>query len=452
MTRKLYNKESVSEIASQFKTRTEFARAVSGAYNYAHRMGILDEVCAHMQAKPQPWSRERVAQIAKQFKTRGEFNKHAKAAYGFAHKKGFLDEVCSHMEWVQNAAKHSDERLHQEALKYSRRIDFQKGSKNLYNTAHRRDLLDQICAHMTPRHTWSLKEVKELAQPYKLRSSFQKENTGAYAWAHKQGLLDQVCSHMPTRPRKKWDKEAVLTLAKQCGTRVNLERTSKAAINAALSDGYWHEVLDLFPDSGWYPEAIFEEARKYKTRSEFAKGSIGAYRAAIRLGLEDKACDHMEWKIHHYSDEELSKLAQQYKTRTDFAYEYPGAANAARKRGIWEKICEHMGPVKSGFREDKPAVLYLLVDHNISRVNVGITGRFKHRLATHNLNDRADYQVLRLVEFTEGETPRSAERLILEGLREKGIEPLDGTREEFSDVHLFEVQSLFDEVVDAALV
>ena len=452
MSRKLYNKESVSEIAAQFKTRSEFALAVSGAYNYAKRMGILDEVCAHMQAKPQPWTRERAARVAKQFKTRTEFNKHAKAAYSFAYRKGILDEICGHMTLVQHAYKYSDQQLREEAQKYRRRIDFQNGSKQLYKAALNRGLLDQICAHMTARHTWDIRTVKELAKPYKKRNDFAQANRGAHKWASMHGVLDQVCAHMPVRSRGKWTKQAVLALARQCGTRVNLERKSKAAINAALSDGYWHEVLDLFPDSGWYPEAIFEEARKYKTRSEFAKGSIGAYRAAIRLGLEDKACDHMEWKINHYSDEELAKLAKQYKTRTDFVYEYPGAANAARNRGIWEKICEHMGPVKSGFREDKPAVLYLLVDHYISRVNVGITGRFKHRLATHNLNDRADYQVLRLVEFTEGETPRAAERLILEGLREQGIEPLDGTREEFSDAHLFTVQSLFDEVVDAALV
>ena len=451
MTRKLYNKENVTEIAAQFKTRTEFVRAVSGAYNYAHRMGILDEVCAHMQAKPKPWTKDRAAQVAKQFKTRTEFNKHAKAAYAYAHRKGILDEVCSHMKWAQHAYKYSDQQLREEALKYRRRVDFQNGNKKLYKAALHRGLLDQICGHMIVRHTWDLRKVIELAKPYRRRNDFAQDHRGAHKWASMHGLLDQVCAHMPIKGREKWNKQAVLALAKKCGTQEELRKASKAAMNAAQSDGYWHEVLDLFPDSGWYEEAVIEEARKYKTRNEFAAGSIGAYRAAIRLGLQAVAFDHMEELLHQYTEEELADLARQFKTRTDFAYNYPAAAAYARRHNIWDSICEHMGSAKSGFRDDKPAVLYLLVDHSISRINVGITGRFKHRLAAHNLSDRAEYQVLRLVEFTEGETPRTAERLILEGLREKGIGPLDGTREEFSDVHLFEVQSLFDEVVDAAL-
>lgn len=444
---KPWNKESALEAAKHFKKRSEFAKKNAAAYDYAAREGILDEVCDHMRKQPRSWDKTSVLEVARQFKTRGEFAKHGKNAYMHAHRHGFLAEVCGHMQSFQ---KYSDQQLLQEALKYSRRIDFQKGSKNLYNTAHRRGLLDRICSHMLAMHMWDIRQVRELAGSYHRRSDFSKAQRGAYKWASKNGVLDQVFSHIPEKKRAKWDKSSVIALAIDCGTLVDLRKASKAAINAAMLDGYWQEVLDLFPDSGWYPEAIIEEARKYNSRSAFARGSIGAYRATLRLGLEEKVFNHMQDLIHHYSDQDLFDLAKRYKSRTDLVFDLPGASDAARKRGIWDQICEHMGPAKSGFREDKPAVLYLLVDSNISRINLGITGRFKARLATHNLNDRADYQVLRLIEFGEGETPRVAERLILEGIRAKGIEPLDGTREEFLDIHLIAIQTLFDEVVDAA--
>ena len=44
----------------------------------------------------------------------------------------------------------------------------------------------------------------------------------------------------------------------------------------------------------WTTERCIEDAKSYKTRSSWAKGSASAYQAARRNGLLDKCCAHME--------------------------------------------------------------------------------------------------------------------------------------------------------------
>ena len=45
---------------------------------------------------------------------------------------------------------------------------------------------------------------------------------------------------------------------------------------------------DKKPSNYWTKERVFEKAREYNTRTEFARGNSGAYAAAKRYGLLDE--------------------------------------------------------------------------------------------------------------------------------------------------------------------
>ena len=90
------------------------------------------------------------------------------------------------------------ETVQKEALLYSKRFDFQKGSNGAYDAAHKNGWLDEVCSHMQnkPRTNWTFVLLQQEALKYKSRSEFGRAAKGAYAYALRNGFLDEVCGHM----------------------------------------------------------------------------------------------------------------------------------------------------------------------------------------------------------------------------------------------------------------
>ena len=62
----------------------------------------------------------------------------------------------------------SNEVLHQIALKYMKRSEFQRNDSSAYSVACRRGILDDICKHMeSPYRNLSKKELAHIAKKYK---------------------------------------------------------------------------------------------------------------------------------------------------------------------------------------------------------------------------------------------------------------------------------------------
>ena len=80
------------------------------------------------------------------------------------------DELFSHMISVQKPTGYwTKERCQKEALKYTRRVDFQKGSVSAQNAAARAGWMDEICQHMGKSHAekqYTKEEILESARKY----------------------------------------------------------------------------------------------------------------------------------------------------------------------------------------------------------------------------------------------------------------------------------------------
>ena len=98
MSNRKHTLESVKEEANKYKTRSEFEKGSGGAYQWAQRNGLLDEVCSHMEVVRSVWSLESVKEEAKKYNTRSQFQENSKGAYDWAHRNGLLDEVCGNMD------------------------------------------------------------------------------------------------------------------------------------------------------------------------------------------------------------------------------------------------------------------------------------------------------------------------------------------------------------------
>ena len=99
---------------------------------------------------------------------------------------------------MANPSKWTPESIHKEALRYSTRSAFSKGSRGAYQAAQQNGWLDEVCAHMQskPKTKWTYEAIKNEALNYETRSAFQKGNAGAYHAARRRGWLDEVCAHM----------------------------------------------------------------------------------------------------------------------------------------------------------------------------------------------------------------------------------------------------------------
>jgi hypothetical protein len=186
------------------------------------------------------------------------------------------------------------EMLAAEAAKYQTRSEFVRGSKNAYQVAHRRNLLDEICGHMTGQRTsWTDEMLAAEAAKYQTRSEFWRSNEAAYAAAQNRKLLDQICGHMTGNA--KWTTETLTTEAAKYQTRKEFERGNVKAYQAAKA----RKLLDLICShmtaqrTDWTTETLTAEAAKYQTRSAFERGNEAAYQAAKRHEILDEICGHM---------------------------------------------------------------------------------------------------------------------------------------------------------------
>lgn len=196
------------------------------------------------------------------------------------------------------------EKLHKEARKYSRRVDFQRLSASAYVNARKQGILEEICSHMEKcLKYWTNEDLLEEARKYKTRMDMRKNNYPAYCRIHKRKIQETCFYHMDS-VRKKWDRESVL-----------------------------------------------KEVEKYKTRKDFEEGSVSAYCASIRLKMGDEIRKILYYKMNNWTNEDLACEAKKFKTRGEFYRKSPAKHLISCRRGILEEICNHMkrsGSTSSG--------------------------------------------------------------------------------------------------------
>ena len=148
---------------------------------------------------------------------------------------------------------------------------------------------------------------------------------------------------------QKWTYEMLLAEARKYKTRKGFERGSPNAYHASYRRGILDDICSNmeYVFTYWNDEMLREEALKYKTRSEFQKGSKNAYQACCYRGILDEVCSHMENVLTYWTDEMLFAEARKYKTRYEFQKGSVSAYQVCRDRGILNNVCSHMEYVKT---------------------------------------------------------------------------------------------------------
>jgi very-short-patch-repair endonuclease len=194
-TQMRWTHDKILKEALKHTTRYDFQKYSNRAYQAALRMGILDQVCAHMKAAYHYWTDSELYQEALKYTNRWEFQKYSQSAYEAARMRGILNNICGHMDSLYN--RWTDEGIHKEAIKYTTRNEFKKGNYGAYQAACIRGILDQVCGHMKDVYFHRTDhEIHQEALKFTTRWEFQKHSHNAYSAARIRGILDMVCSHM----------------------------------------------------------------------------------------------------------------------------------------------------------------------------------------------------------------------------------------------------------------
>jgi hypothetical protein len=91
----------IQKEALKFKTRNQFKINSNKFYQKARVKGVIDEVCSHMISEiknPNFWTKKRLVEEALKYSSKKEFRESEYGAYQTAHKLRILDKICAHMK------------------------------------------------------------------------------------------------------------------------------------------------------------------------------------------------------------------------------------------------------------------------------------------------------------------------------------------------------------------
>jgi predicted GIY-YIG superfamily endonuclease len=287
------------------------------------------------------WTFNNVKDEALKYTKRNDFNKLAKSAYLTAYKNGWLDDVCSHMKIND----YTFDRVKEEALKFSTRSDFRNNSNSYYTSAHRNGWIDNVCSHMNLQGS--------LYNRYVYKVSFDDNSIyiGLTYNFNKRKIEHLSC---PNSAVYKHMKETGLNPSFELITKDLLSREDAAKLECEIIDEYrilGFNILNAVKGGGlggsntiWTIDRVKEEALKYDSRNVFRLKSPSAYISAHRNGWLDDVCSHMingrksngYWTIDRVREEALK-----YNNKKSFE-KGSSSYQIAHKNGWLDDVCSHM--------------------------------------------------------------------------------------------------------------
>lgn len=303
MVTKKWTREACYEIALSCKTQAELRKKAKGAYMAAYRNGWLDDYTwfVLVQKPTGYWNKERCEEEARKYKTKNEFQKGNGSAYMAALKNGWLDDYTFFENGYELAGKKNIvwtfEKCREEALKYDNITDFYEKSSNVYNISRKRGWLSKFDWLVRKENIYTAK----------------RDNVYAYIFSEFNSVYIGRTVNVNTRNnRHHTDKRSIVyRFAKEKGISIPEMNVLKTGLT--LNEGL--EIEDYYVSkyceegwnilnkaktglrSGaigslnchkWNHKTCYEEAKKYKSRTEFCRKNGSAYHVARKNGWLDE--------------------------------------------------------------------------------------------------------------------------------------------------------------------
>lgn len=178
--------------------------------------------------KKPKWTEEKILEEAKKYSSRQEWKAKSKYSYNLAHKFKIFQKACQHMERQPNI-RWTEEMILEDAKKYKTRAEWQKNSK-AYMAAVNKNLCSIACAHMKPLvKKWTKKEILEDAKKYQNKAEWIK-NSSSYHAAYRQNLIEEATAHMKPIGGTSKSEQDILALVREFYPKAHTLRDRKVNI------------------------------------------------------------------------------------------------------------------------------------------------------------------------------------------------------------------------------
>ena len=243
---------------------------------------------------------------------------------------------------------------------------------------------------------WNQESCYEEARKYSSRGGFKSGCPAAYAVARKKDWLDDYTWFKPAReqvPKDFWTYETCFQEAKKYKTKEAFRKGTNRAALVAWNNGWMDDYTWFEPAFRWTKESCEAEARKYKTKTEFQKGNPGAYIHARKYGLlkDFDWFEEIKKPNGYWTRERCEKEARKYKTKGDFLKGGRAAHSASVKNG-WLDDYDWLIDQRIDIIKGKVDSVYVYIFEETKTAYVGRTlmRRQKKRDKEHIFNLEAD--------------------------------------------------------------
>ena len=189
---------------------------------------------------------------------------------------------------------------------------------------------------------------------YKTLSEWKKANPLEYVKANSKGWTRELCilnGWELRTPKGYWTKEKCIEDARKYNTIKEWNACKGSAFDIAKKKGWYEECTDHMvllkkPNGYWTKELCLEEAKKYKSRSEWAKNQSTSSVIAKKNGWFDECTKHMGVLQRLWDKESIFSEAKKHKTKHEWALASSRSSTLARKNGWYEECTAHMDIVQ----------------------------------------------------------------------------------------------------------
>ena len=304
------------------------------------------------------WNIEKLKKEAKKYNTLSDFHKNSSGAYMSAYRRNLLNDmtIFGHMVTIRNINGYwTEERCQEEALKYKSISEFRRNCSSAYNASKKLGILYNICKLMPPIGNILKRCV------YKIIFSDKSVYIGLTCNFEKR-----IQQHLKYGPVNEYISKYNLT-PKISKITDYIDCESAKEIEIAKIKNYKKRGFNVLNTRAGGEvgggnlictyDYCKKEALKYKYKSDFKHGSIGAYTAICKKGWKE-LCSHMVKKKacnYKYTKEYCFDIAKKYKSLSKFRRENASMCVISRQNGWYEEIIEHMfrKNAKNGYWNNK---------------------------------------------------------------------------------------------------
>ena len=279
--------------AKKYDSITEFQKNAPGAYNSATDNGWINDYSWFVRNPPKiEYTYDICYNLAKKCKSISQLIKESSTAYRVAKENGWLKEYV----WFKEKVKWTDEKVLELAGRYTSLADFSKENKGAYQYMLKHSLPHPSSWKAWP--IWTYETCRVEALKYEKRSEYRKNNHTSYVVARDNGWLDDFTwLKASSKPHGYWTYDRCHEEAKKYKTKREFEKGSPGAYDAVITHKWMADFEYLFvygqkPKGYWNSyDNCYKEALKYSKVSYFKKGCIGAYTVSLKKGWLKK----FEW-------------------------------------------------------------------------------------------------------------------------------------------------------------